>query len=616
MNAEANDPLIGQTIANNKYRIVKVLGEGGMGKVYRGEQKLGDLTRPVAIKTLQPDLAQDPQLVQRFLREAGTVGMLEHPNTIKFYESGQLDDGKLFVAMEFIQGESLAHVIARGPLPAQRVEHILSQVCGSLGEAHEHGIVHRDIKPENIILTQKGSKGDFVKVLDFGIAKRDESAEDAAHAKLTRQGMVLGTPPYMSPEQFTGQKLEPMSDIYSLAIVVYEMLTGQLPFTAATPWEWATKHLTAPPTPFEQTPAGMSLMPRHKAAVMRALSKKSTDRPQSMAQFLSEFTGNAMSNDWSQATSSSPNAFASQQGGGMFTPQPIPGMPTPQPGVMTAPAGSGGVPATMAVPNYPTPTPQPFAAAPPGYQSAPQPFTATPNPGFGPAPTGPGFPAVPQPPSNPAFNPVQPPPPYGGYAASNQGFGQRPPQSSGGAGKYIAIGVGVLVLAGAGIGIAMSSSNNNSNNNSNNSSNNTANTQANTVNNPVNNNPYNQGTQQPVPVPTPGPGVVQPYPTPGPGMQPTPGPGVLQPVPGPGGMQPIPTPGPGGMQPIPTPQPQPRIPTAPTVPSVCRGGAGRIDDLILNGRCSSAQALYRAMRAAGCAPRSADQSFGSACPRP
>ncbi len=286
------DPLLGQPIVGGKYRILSVLGEGGMGKVYLGEQKLGSAVRKVAIKTLQPDLAQDPQIVARFHRETETVIQLEHPNTIKFYDFGELPDGKLFVAMEYIQGESLAHVIARGALPPARVEHILQQMCGSLGEAHEHGIVHRDLKPENVILTQKGARGDFVKVLDFGIAKHNE-ADDAQSAKLTRQGMVLGTPPYMSPEQFTGQALKPSSDLYSLAIMTYEMLTGSLPYTANTPWEWATRHLTGQPTPFEAHPNGSSIPPRQKAAVMRALARNAAERPQTATEFLQQFTGDA-----------------------------------------------------------------------------------------------------------------------------------------------------------------------------------------------------------------------------------------------------------------------------------------------------------------------------------
>jgi len=151
-----------------------------------------------------------------------------------------------------------------------------------------------------------------VKLTDFGIAKRNEGEEDAQHAKLTRQGMVLGTPPYMSPEQFTGKPLRPTSDIYSLAIVAYEMMTTKLPFQAQTPWEWATRHLTAQPVPFESHPEAMNNPPYQKAAVMRALSKKPEERPQSMQQFLQEFTGNAaVGNDWSQATSSAPNSSPS-----------------------------------------------------------------------------------------------------------------------------------------------------------------------------------------------------------------------------------------------------------------------------------------------------------------
>jgi serine/threonine-protein kinase len=599
---ETNDPLIGQTIANGKYRIQKVLGEGGMGKVYQGVQKLGDLDRLVAIKTLQPELAADEGLVKRFLREAGTVGMLEHPNTIKFYESGQLEDGKLFVAMEYVPGESLAHLIAQGPLPPQRVEHILAQVCGSLGEAHEHGIIHRDLKPENIKVIQKGNKGDFVKVLDFGIAKRDETAEDIQQAKLTRQGMVLGTPPYMSPEQFTGQKLKPTSDIYSLAVVTYEMLTGQLPFTASTPWEWASKHLTTTPQPFEHHPVNAQLLPRHKQAVMRALSKKPEDRPQSMLEFLREFTGNAAASaEWAAGVTSGPGVFGQTSTQGPYgqastphpfaaTPQNMPGVFTPppiggHPGVMTAPAGSGGVAETVAVPNYPTPTPQPFP------QQAPTPFPN--NGGFVQAPSNPGFPAVQHPASNPGFHPLQPHPmfgntPSGGYA----GMSSPSKPQGGGAGKFVALALGVLVLGGVGAAVALASRGNSNRRDPQPS------TPISTTNTTIaSNTGSNGGLQLPNPQPT-----LQPIPNPQPTLQPIPNP---QPT-----LQPIPTPQPTAPS-MPNPQPRPRS----DVPTVCRGGSARIDDLILSGRCGAAQALYRAMRAAGCA-RGADQSFGSACPRP
>src|SRR6185369_10381989 len=133
------------------------------------------------------------------------------------------------------------------------------QVCGALDEAHMQGIIHRDLKPENIILTDRAGETDFVKVLDFGIAARTESADAQKEQKLTQQGMVLGTPPYMSPEQFTGKALDSRSDIYSLGVMAYEMLTGKLPFEADTPWQWATQHMTAAPKPLEATPNGAAL---------------------------------------------------------------------------------------------------------------------------------------------------------------------------------------------------------------------------------------------------------------------------------------------------------------------------------------------------------------------
>ena len=572
-----NDPLIGQNIAENRYKIVKIIGEGGMGKVYLGEQKLGDRVRPVAIKTLQPDLAGDPQIIARFHREAGTVSLLDHPNTIKFYESGELPDGKLFVAMEFIQGESLAHIIARGPMAPQRIEHILQQVCGSLGEAHEHGIVHRDLKPENVILTQKGQKGDFVKVLDFGIAKRDESS-DAQDAKLTKQGMVLGTPPYMSPEQFTGQPLRATSDIYSLGVMVYEMLTGQLPFVANTPWEWATKHLTAPPVPFEMHAHGATILPRHKAATMRALAKEPAQRPGSMADFLRDFTGDTNAGtDWAVSTSQG-NTSAP---GGMA--------PTPM-----HPSSPGGpnVPQTMAV-NYPTPTP--FGApSNQGYGS---------NQGYTPAPSNAGFNPVQPPPSNPGFNQ----PAYGQYGSqpnpygSQQGYAAPPQQrpAGGGSGKLIAGVVALVVVVGGVAAIAMSGSNNDHPATTTTPSNTTASTTATTATTAG----TNTGS-----VAAPTGNAIQPIPSPTPTIQPVPPPGngtTMQPIPG------------NSIQPEPPPQQDPpqQQAQAPLRRANPCGGEGRIDDLILSGRCSAAQGLFRQMRSAGCRVSASDH-FGSSCGAP
>ncbi|MCB9617300.1 MAG: protein kinase [Sandaracinus sp.] len=202
--ADASDPLIGKILLG-RYRVVRVLGEGGMGKVYLAEQKMGTATRKVAIKTLHQELNADPQLVARFHRECETVIELHHPNTVQFYDFGELEDKTLFIVMEFIEGEDLAHRLQRGPVDQPTADKLLIQICGSLHEAHQRGIVHRDLKPENVLLTSRGGQSDFVKVLDFGIAKRSE-AEDESKAKLTKQGMVLGTPPYMSPSSSAARR--------------------------------------------------------------------------------------------------------------------------------------------------------------------------------------------------------------------------------------------------------------------------------------------------------------------------------------------------------------------------------------------------------------------------
>ncbi|WP_437814380.1 serine/threonine-protein kinase [Sorangium sp. So ce1078] len=283
------DPLIG-TIVGGRFRIVGVLGEGGMGRVYNGEQPMGTSVRKVAIKTLLSQHAKDPQVVARFMRECGTVSELEHPNTIKVYDFGQTNTGELYIAMELLTGQSLETALERGgALSPERVDRIIAQACGSLQEAHEKGIVHRDLKPANVFLTRRAGEEDYVKVLDFGIAKRDERSA-RAEQKLTQQGTVLGTPPYMSPEQFTGKELDARSDIYSLGVLTYEMLTGRLPFDADTPWAWATQHMTAQPFPFEAVPMGAAAPAKMKAAVMRALSKNREDRQQSAREFYEELT--------------------------------------------------------------------------------------------------------------------------------------------------------------------------------------------------------------------------------------------------------------------------------------------------------------------------------------
>ena len=284
------DPLLGRTLGG-KFKITKLIGEGGMGAVYVGEQALGQHSRKVAIKTLHQHLSRDAKIRERFQREVGTLATLEHPNTVQVYDFGTTEDGVLYIVMEFVLGRSIAEALEKdGPMKADRAEKILAQICGSLAEAHGKGIIHRDLKPDNIILTERAGQKDFVKVLDFGIAKRSGEA-DRNEAKLTQQGMVLGTPPYMSPEQFTGQQLDARSDMYSLAVMAYEMLTGVLPFDAKNAFEWATLHMTAAPKPIEVSPNGAALPESMRGAIMRALAKNKEQRFDSISEFHDRFAG-------------------------------------------------------------------------------------------------------------------------------------------------------------------------------------------------------------------------------------------------------------------------------------------------------------------------------------
>jgi tRNA A-37 threonylcarbamoyl transferase component Bud32 len=292
--AAAENTLVGQ-IVGGRYHVKRVLGEGGMGIVYEAEQQMGSAVRKVALKTLHQHLSRDPSVTARFHRECGTIAGLEHPNTIKVYDFGATADGTLYIAMEFVAGLSLSQVLekAGGALPPERALKIMRQIAGSLEEAHQQGIIHRDLKPDNVVLTDRAGEKDVVKLLDFGIAARTESADAQREQKLTQQGMVLGTPPYMSPEQFTGKALDPRSDVYSLGVMAYEMLTGRLPFDAQTPWQWATEHMTAKPIPFEATPVSAQIPEAMRAAVLRSLSKNRDERQTSAKQFYDELAGDA-----------------------------------------------------------------------------------------------------------------------------------------------------------------------------------------------------------------------------------------------------------------------------------------------------------------------------------
>ncbi len=346
---KGQDAMIGQLIGG-RYRVTGVLGEGGMGIVYVGEQQMGSTVRKVAIKTLHQHLSKDPAVLARFHRECGTVAQLEHPNTIKFYDFGATADGTLYIAMEFVSGKPLADVLQEGPLSPDRVIKIMRQVCGALDEAHMQGIIHRDLKPENIVLTNRAGETDFVKVLDFGIAARTESADAQKEAKLTQQGMVLGTPPYMSPEQFTGKALDARSDIYSLAVMAYEMLTGKLPFEADTPWQWATQHMTAQPIPFEVSAPATSIPEGMRRAILKGLSKDREQREASAREFFSDLSdGGRMTVEANPAETAAAarTGTAAMDAVPAFTSAPVHGAPMgalPQPHVAPTPMAVAAAP--------------------------------------------------------------------------------------------------------------------------------------------------------------------------------------------------------------------------------------------------------------------------------
>jgi serine/threonine protein kinase len=287
--AEA-DPMLGR-ILDGRFRILDRLGAGSMGTVYRAIQ--APIGRHVAIKILRSDRAVDEGSRARFLREARANSSLASPNTVTVFDFGQSESGDFFLAMELLEGESLGERIRRlGRLsPAEAIDTAM-QALHSLAEAHAKGIIHRDLKPDNVFFAQahaNGKRGEIVKVLDFGIAKMmDSEGEHPMNAVETQAGTVFGTPRYMSPEQAQGKSLDARSDLYSLGVVLYHMMTGRPPFIDDDAIVVMARHIkTAPPAMSEVAPDA-NISPEVERAVMRMLSKEPGKRPQSAEAMLVE----------------------------------------------------------------------------------------------------------------------------------------------------------------------------------------------------------------------------------------------------------------------------------------------------------------------------------------
>ncbi len=282
--APPKDRYIGRSILNGQFKILRKIGTGGMGSVYKASQV--EMNRLVAVKILHAKLKDRKDLVSRFRREARAMSHLEHPNTARVMMYGELDEGELYIVMEYLEGRNLNQIVRReGPMSLERAIPVLVQVCGALEEAHELGIVHRDLKPENIFLTNRAGFTDFAKVLDFGLAKVTERELRPGSIMLTQEGMVFGTPEFMSPEQAQGQVLDRRSDLYSLAIILYEALTGKLPFDARTSMEYIQLHVTKPPIPLDERVPGKTFPAGLSDVINKALEKDPEDRWATAAAF-------------------------------------------------------------------------------------------------------------------------------------------------------------------------------------------------------------------------------------------------------------------------------------------------------------------------------------------
>ena len=280
-----DDAMIG-TLAAGRYRILKLLGEGGMGQVYLAEHVA--IEKRVALKILRAELAGKGEIVTRFQQEAISASRIKHPNVLDVFDFGQLENGRFFLAMEFLEGNDLADELSkRRILGVESGIRIALQMCRALAAAHEKGVVHRDMKPENVFLQRTGDGEEIVKIVDFGIAQLRSKDEEAVQTKrrLTRTGMIFGTPEYMAPEQAGGKHADPRSDIYSVGIIMYEMFTGAVPFTGDTFLGVLAKHLSDPTPEMPAICPEISISSSLQGVIMHALEKEPTARYQTMLEF-------------------------------------------------------------------------------------------------------------------------------------------------------------------------------------------------------------------------------------------------------------------------------------------------------------------------------------------
>ena len=281
-NSEQVDPLIGKVL-DGKYRIEQALGAGGTGKVYRASSQADG--QAFAVKVLHERLVEDEAGRTRFRREAKAAGRLTHLNVVAVSDFGQTAEGQVYLVMELLEGRTLREILAReAPLETARAVSLMLQVSAAVAAAHDAGVIHRDLKPGNIFVTQSANTPSIVKVLDFGIAKvAAESLEDDDLGTLSKVGVMVGTPRYMSPEQCEGLDLTPSSDVYSMGVILYEMLTGMVPFSGSSPLAIAVKHSSEYPRPPREIVA--TVPSELEIFVLHALEKDPANRPATATDF-------------------------------------------------------------------------------------------------------------------------------------------------------------------------------------------------------------------------------------------------------------------------------------------------------------------------------------------
>jgi serine/threonine protein kinase len=355
---------VGSLLAG-RYRVESVLGKGGMGKVYKAEHT--GIGRTVAVKVLHSRLGGSNEAKQRFQREAMASGRLDHPNIVDVSDSGELDDGSLYLVMEALEGEPLGDRLQReGRLPWPEAVAIIHGVLAGLQHAHDKNVVHRDIKPDNIFLARKDGQT-VVKILDFGIAKF--YAGDANDPASTRTGLTVGTPAYLSPEQAVGGEIKPASDLYSTSVVLYEMLTGRPPYLDEDPLAMLTAHVSRDVPAIAEVAPDLQLPPGLEELILRGLAKLQAERLSSANEYAALLE--------QVARAAGVELVMPRASGQLPVPGPHHPLATPSPGFLMTPSPHAATPPPG---SYATPPPGSYATPPPGSYATPPHGIPTPPP--------------------------------------------------------------------------------------------------------------------------------------------------------------------------------------------------------------------------------------------